>query len=308
MCEFFTAIITKDGIIYDADTDSHEDLLEKSGIRDSSLNPNFVRIELLPKDKNIFNQKSSNWYLKVDQDLIPKWFDKKTAEKRAKEALAKLWQERFIIDNPNWQIRRDQRLFVNNSKVKIFDSREQSFSGPPFRLLKLRATLAALSSMSWPHSWQLIPLYRNRSIFSGNSFIMLYGNSSGLFRGSASGELYDNSSAILGDNSLAILYDQAKAVLFDNSSAVILSKHAQVEDNSHGRAYIKDLTDNPSWAENLSWNLDPVGVQRIAYRLSMILREKEREMREIINYYEGQLSDERKILAYYENQLNQKPA
>ncbi|MEW6378738.1 MAG: hypothetical protein AB1611_03905 [bacterium] len=306
MCEFFSAILTKDSVIYNANTDSHEDLLEKSGLKDTDREPDFVRVELLPRDKDIFNQKSTNWYLKTDQDIFPAWFNRKEAEKRTKEALATVWQERFIVDNLEWQIRRDQRLFVNNSKVKVFDSREKTSSRLPIRLLRFPATLAALTT-AFPQSLPLLPyMYRNSSIFSGNSFAILYGNSSGLFCSNASGELHDNSSVVLCDNSLAILYDNSKAVLFDNSSAVILSKNAQVEDNSNGSAYIKDLTEDPNWTENLSWNLDPKGVQRIAYRLSMILREQERQARDTINYYESQLCDERRILAYYEKQINQR--
>ena len=97
MCQFFSGIIEykHKGVIYDLDKDSHEDLIKKGNLDDSKREPNFVRVELLPQDNNIFNHKLDNWKLKIDQDFIPNWFDEQKAEKQMKEAIKEVWKERF---------------------------------------------------------------------------------------------------------------------------------------------------------------------------------------------------------------------
>ena len=119
MCQFFSAIITKNGIIFNSATDSHEDLLEQAGIKDDSSSPDFVRVELLPKDHDIFNHQLDNWELKVDQDIIPAWFNKESTESKAKEAIQQVWGEIFFIDlQDKWQlVKNKSRIFVKNSKI-----------------------------------------------------------------------------------------------------------------------------------------------------------------------------------------------
>ena len=72
MCQFFSGIITREETIWDYDDDSHEVLIKKAGLNDSSRSPNFVRVELLPKDGDIFNHDLKNWHLNIDQDFRPK--------------------------------------------------------------------------------------------------------------------------------------------------------------------------------------------------------------------------------------------
>ena len=86
MCQFFSAIIIKDDIIFDKNIDQHEILLKNAGLDDTTMNPDFVRVEINPMDQNIFNHDPNNWKFIVDQDLIPDWFDKKIAEERTRGA------------------------------------------------------------------------------------------------------------------------------------------------------------------------------------------------------------------------------
>jgi len=82
MCNFFSAIVTKDKVLWDSMIDSHTELLEKLGIKDDSKDPNFVRVELSPPDyiEKTFKDLSL-WKFKTDQDLIPDWYDEKDAHK-----------------------------------------------------------------------------------------------------------------------------------------------------------------------------------------------------------------------------------
>jgi len=88
-----------------------------NNIKDDSLNPNFVRVELLPKDGDIFNHSIKNWNLKVDQDLIPDWFDKEKVERACKSAIKKVFKERFLIGKNVDEIKGNLRG-VKDSHIK----------------------------------------------------------------------------------------------------------------------------------------------------------------------------------------------
>ena len=96
MCKFFSVIVTKKSIVWDIDIDNHTTLLEKAGIKDEKKDPNFVRVELLPKDNDVFNHDLKNWKLHVDQDFKPDWFDENDAEKRVKKLVGEVFVGRFI--------------------------------------------------------------------------------------------------------------------------------------------------------------------------------------------------------------------
>ena len=96
MCRFFSGIVTKKSIVWDLDIDSHEDLLAKAGIKDIKTDPNFVRVELVPTDNDVFNHDIKNWKLHVDQDFKPDWFDADDAEKKMRKLIGSCFAERFI--------------------------------------------------------------------------------------------------------------------------------------------------------------------------------------------------------------------
>jgi hypothetical protein len=134
MCQFFSGLFLKEGqgvsnflsgiilyknrkLIYDPFSDSHEDLIRKSGLNDSTDRPNFVRLELLPKNGDICNQDLDNWYLKVDQDLRPDWFDPEIAEAMMREALQKVWAEAFTIGGEYDEIKDRKIRIVKDARI-----------------------------------------------------------------------------------------------------------------------------------------------------------------------------------------------
>ena len=112
MCKFMSGIVLKNKLIYDIDIDSHEDLLKKANLNDGTINPNFVRVELLPEDGDVFNHDLKNWKLKVDQDFRPDWFDDKEAEKEMKLAIKEVFEQRFIVNRVVKEIK-EGRWFVS---------------------------------------------------------------------------------------------------------------------------------------------------------------------------------------------------
>jgi len=81
MCQLKSAIVLKDKIFMPLDYDSHEQMISELKLDDSTKSPDFVRVEMVPKDDDIFNHNLDNWELEVDQDFLPEWFNKKLAEK-----------------------------------------------------------------------------------------------------------------------------------------------------------------------------------------------------------------------------------
>jgi len=194
MCKFFSGIVCKDRLVYDLDNDSHEVLLEKTGFNDDKPFPNFVRVELLPQDDDIFNHDLKNWKLRVDQDRVPDWFDKSDAEKKMLAALKKVFKERFIINSDEWEERRNQRIFVKKSKVKLYNCR----------------------AVLWESS---------SAVLRESSSAVLWESSSAELRESSSAVLWESSSAVLRESSSAVLWGSSSKIknIFDDASVKDLS-------------------------------------------------------------------------------------
>ena len=117
MCQIKSGIVLKDKIFCPLDYDSHEDMIKELKLDDTTMNPNFVRVEIIPKDNNVFNHNLDNWQFKVDQDLIPKWFDKEEAEVLMKKELQKWFKERFIFGKKD-SINRGRWFLGGSAQVK----------------------------------------------------------------------------------------------------------------------------------------------------------------------------------------------
>jgi hypothetical protein len=123
MCQVKSMIVLKKKVFCPLDYNHHTDMLKELEIEDTNENAltKFVRVEITPKDGDLFNHNLDNWELHVDQDVRPDWFDVFEAEQRCKEELQKWFTERFIIDNKDWQ-RKEGILYVRNSNVEAYGS------------------------------------------------------------------------------------------------------------------------------------------------------------------------------------------
>lgn len=78
MCNFKSGLIFKNRVVLaPEDNESHSDLLNSLNIKDSRENAMrmFIRAELTPKDLNKA-ESVDKWIFKVDQDIVPDWYDK----------------------------------------------------------------------------------------------------------------------------------------------------------------------------------------------------------------------------------------
>ena len=109
MCQFMSAIITRDGqVLQNCLTDSHEELIAHFDLHERKANghgQNFIRIEFTPgrdkEDRPVYDD-STGYKLRVDENETPTWFD---AEARGKA-------EKFLRGVIERMIVRDERKML----------------------------------------------------------------------------------------------------------------------------------------------------------------------------------------------------
>jgi len=87
MCNPASFVVTKDSVLFSKFSDSHEVILEENNLRDDSLNPAFVRVEITPPRRD-FSRPFSEWRYITDQDLIPDWYSRGEAEAACRARLS----------------------------------------------------------------------------------------------------------------------------------------------------------------------------------------------------------------------------
>ena len=75
MCKFLSAIYHKQkGLLWDAYTDSHEDLVNFYSLNDTKDIPDFVRVEFYPDDF-VDYVNAEKYLLHIDEQNVPVWFN-----------------------------------------------------------------------------------------------------------------------------------------------------------------------------------------------------------------------------------------
>ena len=98
MCQLKSCLVLKDRV-YCPDYDSHQDMLDKLGIKDDYLGASktFVRVELTPPDGvESLMEPLNRWTLKVDQDVTPEWWDAEAYRQRVEEAV-EVWRREHVF-------------------------------------------------------------------------------------------------------------------------------------------------------------------------------------------------------------------
>lgn len=123
MCDFFSAIITRNNILYIPGNNSHADIVDKYGLDDTTPTPDFVRCELLPIDSNIFNHNLENWKLSYRGDFLPSWFVAKDAELMMKQEVKKAWNELFFINMNSGKliIKNKDTVYIYRSTCRLYN-------------------------------------------------------------------------------------------------------------------------------------------------------------------------------------------
>ena len=123
MCQLKSCLVLKDRV-YCPDYDSHQDMLDKLGIKDDYLGASktFVRVELTPPDgRRSMMEPLDRWTLNVDQDITPEWWDSEAYRQRVEEAV-EAWRREHVFAEGEHSISAGIVYALGNAKVKACDS------------------------------------------------------------------------------------------------------------------------------------------------------------------------------------------
>ena len=123
MCQLKSCLVLKDRV-YCPDYDSHQDMLDKMGIKDDYLGASktFVRVELLPPDGvQSLMEPLDRWTLKVDQDVTPEWWDAEADRQRVEEAV-EAWRREHVFSDGEHIVRAGEVYALGNATVEACDS------------------------------------------------------------------------------------------------------------------------------------------------------------------------------------------
>ncbi len=97
MCEMASFVVTKTRVFWSKTSDTHEDIIDENKLRERNVRNDilFVRIEISPPNRN-YRLPTKKWVYKLDQDLLPNWYDEKVVEKRCRAAL-KGWYKYCVV-------------------------------------------------------------------------------------------------------------------------------------------------------------------------------------------------------------------
>lgn len=123
MCQLKSCLVLKDRV-YCPDYDSHQDMLDKLGIKDDYLGASktFVRVELTPPDgMRSLMEPLDRWTLKVDQDVTPEWWDKKADRKRVEEAV-EAWRREHVFAEGEHSVKAGEVYALGSATMEAYGS------------------------------------------------------------------------------------------------------------------------------------------------------------------------------------------
>ena len=123
MCQLKSCLVLKDRV-YCPDYDSHQDMLDKLGIKDDYLGASktFVRVELTPPDGMIsLIEPLDRWTLKADQDVTPEWWDAEADRHRVEEAV-EAWRREHVFTEGEHRVKAGAVYAYDSAKVEAWES------------------------------------------------------------------------------------------------------------------------------------------------------------------------------------------
>ena len=122
MCRLKSCLVLKDRV-FCPDYDSHQSMLEELGIEDDYLHASktFVRVEFTPPD----NTKSlieplDRWTLKVDQDIVPEWWDEKADRQRVEEAV-EIWRKGHVFTEGKHIVKTEKIYAYGDAEIQVYN-------------------------------------------------------------------------------------------------------------------------------------------------------------------------------------------
>ena len=197
MCQLKSCLVLKDRV-YCPDYDSHQDMLDKLGIKDDYLGASktFVRVELTPPDGMIsLIEPLDRWTLNVDQDVTPEWWDEKADRHRVEEAV-EAWRREHVFTDGEHSISAGIVYALGNAKVEACD----------------RATVKAYGSAT-------VKAYNSAGVEACDSATVdAYGNATVTAYDSATVKAFDSATVEACGNATVTAYNSATVYAFGSAT------------------------------------------------------------------------------------------
>ena len=123
MCQLKSCLVLKERV-YCPEYDSHQDMLDKLGIKDDYLGASktFVRVELLPPDgMRSLMEPLDRWTLMVDQDVTPEWWDAEADRPRVEKAV-EAWRKEHVFAEGEHIVKAGEVYAFGNATVEAYGS------------------------------------------------------------------------------------------------------------------------------------------------------------------------------------------
>jgi len=121
MCEPASFVVTKGNVFWSRNTDSHEEIIREFDLKEMvNRAVTLVRVEIMPPNRK-FAAPPQEWQWHVDQDILPKWWDEKDAERRCRVEL-KAWIKAKVCTKGTAEVREGTYYACGSAQVKACGS------------------------------------------------------------------------------------------------------------------------------------------------------------------------------------------
>jgi hypothetical protein len=115
MCTFASIVLTKDNAFW-ALHDNHSQIIADNKLVETVAGRvTLVRIELTPPNNN-YSAPLDQWRYRVDQDLLPEWYEPDATEERARRAFCELAAKRILREGKH-EVCEGSYVVVDNATV-----------------------------------------------------------------------------------------------------------------------------------------------------------------------------------------------
>ena len=127
MCMFKSMLLLKDKV-FCPNYDSHEDMINETGMEHGPMRENFVRVEITPPDDDL-TVPIDKWEYNVDQDYLPEWYVEEVDKPRCFDALKAWAVKHILIGQEVPEVKQDEFVVLVNCNTGIVKGTVQEVWG-----------------------------------------------------------------------------------------------------------------------------------------------------------------------------------
>ena len=216
MCQLKSCLVLKDRV-YCPDYDSHQDMLDKLGIKDDYLGASktFVRLELIPPDGvQSLIEPLDRWTLNVDQDVTPEWWDERDDRQRVEEAVEE-WRREHVFSDGEHIVKAGEVYALGSATVKAWGSATVEAWGSATVEAFGSATVEAFGSAT-VEAWgsATVKAYGSATVEAwGSATVKAYGSATVTARDSATVEAFGSATVEACDIAI-VVYPQKNKIVY----------------------------------------------------------------------------------------------